>query len=277
MFSPPAGEIPIAATGPRLTRAFMQTIGERLLEARQRRGVSIREAAESTKVRGDYLMAMEANQFDSIPLADVYKRGFLKIYARFLRLDSDRITGEYNGLLAARIPHGARIRRVTELNEPAGRQMEMREPEAPDEFASGAIEFAQRPDGRKRAATIAAVIGAAVIILTIVAVNSCGTTTAGKPAAETPVAAGPVMRGELRLTCKNSTPMLVRLMRRADNTPVFERTMRPEESVVIAAEGPHELYANPLDKIHWSVNGAPPNAFRPGSYTNGTIDVPPKK
>ena len=67
----------------------MQTLGERLQEARQRLGVTLREAAEFTKIRTDYLQAMEANQFESIPLAEVYKRGFVKVYARYLRLDDE--------------------------------------------------------------------------------------------------------------------------------------------------------------------------------------------
>ncbi|NBV52559.1 MAG: hypothetical protein EBR83_03365 [Verrucomicrobia bacterium] len=46
----------------------MQTLGERLQEARQRLGVTLREAAEFTKIRTDYLQSMEANQFESIPL-----------------------------------------------------------------------------------------------------------------------------------------------------------------------------------------------------------------
>ncbi len=43
----------------------MQTLGERLQEARQRLGVTLREAAEFTKIRTDYLQSMEANQFES--------------------------------------------------------------------------------------------------------------------------------------------------------------------------------------------------------------------
>ena len=68
----------------------MQTLGERLQEARQRLGVTLREAAEFTKIRTDYLQSMEANQFESIPLADVYKRGFVKVYAKYLRLDDEK-------------------------------------------------------------------------------------------------------------------------------------------------------------------------------------------
>lgn len=71
------------------------TIGERLEEARKRRGISIREAAEATKIRGDYLMSMEDNSMD-IDLPEIYKRGFLKNYARFLKIDPDKLLTDYD-------------------------------------------------------------------------------------------------------------------------------------------------------------------------------------
>lgn len=70
------------------------TIGERLEEARKRQGISIREAAEATKIRGDYLLAMEDNSMN-IPLPEIYKRGFLKNYARLLKLDPAKILTDY--------------------------------------------------------------------------------------------------------------------------------------------------------------------------------------
>jgi transcriptional regulator with XRE-family HTH domain len=75
----------------------MQTIGERLEEARKKKGISIREAAEATKIRGDYLSKFENNQFD-INLTELYVRGFLRTYAQFLRLPADRIINDYTAL-----------------------------------------------------------------------------------------------------------------------------------------------------------------------------------
>lgn len=75
----------------------MQTIGERLEEARKKKGISIREAAEATKIRGDYLQKFESNQFD-IGLTEIYTRGFLRTYASFLKLPSDRIMSDYAAL-----------------------------------------------------------------------------------------------------------------------------------------------------------------------------------
>src|SRR5664279_5972324 len=78
----------------------MQTIGEKLEEARKRKGISIREAAETTKIRGDYLQKFEANSFD-IDLPPLYIRGFLRSYSRYLDLDPDRFVNDYNALLAS--------------------------------------------------------------------------------------------------------------------------------------------------------------------------------
>jgi transcriptional regulator with XRE-family HTH domain len=75
----------------------MQTIGERFEEARKRKGVSIREAAEATKIRGDYLQKFEGNQFD-IDLSEIYVKGFLRSYSNFLKLPADRILADYAAL-----------------------------------------------------------------------------------------------------------------------------------------------------------------------------------
>ncbi|MCC5022950.1 MAG: helix-turn-helix domain-containing protein [Candidatus Synoicihabitans palmerolidicus] len=75
----------------------MQNIGERLEEARKRKGMSIREAAEATKIRGDYLHKYESNQFD-INLPDIYVRGFLRNYASYLGLPAEKISNDYNSL-----------------------------------------------------------------------------------------------------------------------------------------------------------------------------------
>jgi transcriptional regulator with XRE-family HTH domain len=75
----------------------MQSIGERLEEARKRKGISIREAAEATKIRSDYLHKFESNQFD-IRLPEIYVRGFLRTYANYLKLPGDKIMSDYNAL-----------------------------------------------------------------------------------------------------------------------------------------------------------------------------------
>lgn len=78
----------------------MATIGERLSEARKNFGIDLRSAAEVTKIRSDFLAALEENKPERITLADVYKVGFLRIYAKYLKLDADRIVAEYRTALS---------------------------------------------------------------------------------------------------------------------------------------------------------------------------------
>lgn len=68
-------------------------LGQKLEEARKRKGVSIREVSESTKIRGDYISAIEAGNFE-INLPEVYLRGFVRLYAKFLGLDEDAMVAD---------------------------------------------------------------------------------------------------------------------------------------------------------------------------------------
>ena len=88
----------------------MQTIGERLEEARKRKGISVREAAETTKIRSDYLQKFEANSFD-VNLPPLYIRGFLSAYARYLELDPQRIVSDLNTILNSEGKAGRRDNR----------------------------------------------------------------------------------------------------------------------------------------------------------------------
>jgi Helix-turn-helix domain/Domain of unknown function (DUF4115) len=61
--------------------------GALLRTARRKRRVSIERAAEETRIRADFLMRMESDEFDF--LAPAYVRGFLRNYARFLGIGAD--------------------------------------------------------------------------------------------------------------------------------------------------------------------------------------------
>ena len=58
-------------------------------------------AAEETRIRQDYLMRMESDEFDF--LAPAYVRGFLKTYARFLRVNPDPLLDEFDRRFGGRI------------------------------------------------------------------------------------------------------------------------------------------------------------------------------
>ncbi|MGE0601397.1 MAG: helix-turn-helix domain-containing protein [Dehalococcoidia bacterium] len=74
----------------------MAGIGEALRSTRERRGLSIDQVAQDTRISPRFLEALEAEQFDELP-APVYVRGFLRSYANYLRLEAqpllDRLVG----------------------------------------------------------------------------------------------------------------------------------------------------------------------------------------
>jgi hypothetical protein len=69
-------------------------IGPALRKARLQRGKSIGEASRETRIRAEYLQALERERFDGL-LGDVYVRGFLRTYAGYLGLDSDKVAAIY--------------------------------------------------------------------------------------------------------------------------------------------------------------------------------------
>jgi cytoskeleton protein RodZ len=69
-------------------------IGETLRGAREEQGRTIEDAARDTRVRGHYLLALEDEQFDAFG-GDVYAKGFLSSYARYLQLDPQPLLDDY--------------------------------------------------------------------------------------------------------------------------------------------------------------------------------------
>ncbi len=61
------------------------SLGERLRRIREERDLDLAEAAAKTNIQEKYLYFLEAGDYDSLP-ADVYTRGFLRHYAKFLGL-----------------------------------------------------------------------------------------------------------------------------------------------------------------------------------------------
>lgn len=78
----------------------MKNLGEKLQEARNAMGLSVRDAADATRLRADVIENMEAGKFD-FKLQEIYKRGFLRIYATFLKLDVDAVLAEYTAFSKA--------------------------------------------------------------------------------------------------------------------------------------------------------------------------------
>lgn len=70
-------------------------IGDALREARESQGRSQADAAQSLRVRTDYVEALETEQFDVFG-ADTYARGHLRNYATWLGLDPTEVLALYD-------------------------------------------------------------------------------------------------------------------------------------------------------------------------------------
>ena len=69
-------------------------MGAYLRAARTEQRISLERAAQDTKIKADFLMRMESDEFDFI--APAYARGFLRSYARFLGLDDGPFLEEFD-------------------------------------------------------------------------------------------------------------------------------------------------------------------------------------
>jgi len=70
------------------------TLPERLIAARERKGVDLLRAERETKIRARYLAALEAGDYADLP-GSVYTKGFLRNYALYLGLDPEDVTRQW--------------------------------------------------------------------------------------------------------------------------------------------------------------------------------------
>ncbi|HTL66784.1 MAG TPA: RodZ domain-containing protein [Lacunisphaera sp.] len=225
----------------------MQTIGEKLEEARKRKGISIREAAETTKIRSDYLQKFEANSFD-IDLPPLYIRGFLRTYTRYLDLDPDRFVNDYNALLTnegkpvRRESHGrvdfGESARSTEAVEttPAGRSAQER---------ALMLKFGLLAGG-----------GIVVVVLIILLANVLFFHTPAKSAASAQPAAAtvqPEASQTLTLTAIDTTR--VKVVQDLDGAVLFNGSLARGESKTVKKQGKLLITVESGKNLRMEVNG----------------------
>ncbi len=72
-----------------------ERLADRLSAAREAKGVDLLRAERETKIRRQYLAAMEQGNWNELP-AGVYARGFLRNYAIYLGLDPDEVLAAWS-------------------------------------------------------------------------------------------------------------------------------------------------------------------------------------
>ena len=72
----------------------MGELGDLLRKTREDKGLSLKQAEEATRIRQEFLQALEDEEFERLP-APVYVKGFLRNYAVFLGLDAQQLVSLY--------------------------------------------------------------------------------------------------------------------------------------------------------------------------------------
>ena len=240
----------------------MQTIGERLEEARKRKGISIREAAEATKIRGEYLHKLESNSFD-LNLPEIYIRGFLRNYAVYLKLNADKIIADYKTLA----PNEGRTSR-RENREVYGRldlsQTAQAAEAAPTEAgteASAAAPAPARPSFPASAGAGTAPIDPALLIkggIAVVALVFVVAIIFGIRA----ISSGPAKpTAEIKATAQQTITLIardtvrVKLVQELDGAELFQGTLIKGEPRSFTKRGSLLLTATALQNVDIEING----------------------
>src|SRR5215203_319960 len=76
------------------------TLGEKLRQAREERGISISEVAEQTRISPMYLESIENDNYKPLP-GGIFNKGFVRSYAKYVGIDENEALQDYAQLIAA--------------------------------------------------------------------------------------------------------------------------------------------------------------------------------
>ncbi len=76
------------------------SLGEKLRQAREGRGISISEVSEQTRISSQYLECIENDDYKPLP-GGIFNKGFVKSYARFIGVDEQEAMSDYARLVAS--------------------------------------------------------------------------------------------------------------------------------------------------------------------------------
>lgn len=132
----------------------MPTVAELLRHAREEQKLNIYQVAEITKIKTDHIRALEAGQYDAFS-APVYIRGFVRTYAKALKLDVAQVSSALDGELA--------------------RTERFSGPPPLDDTPKGALDYFMLQLSKLNWRVVGIVVGAGVVVLILFgALRGCG-------------------------------------------------------------------------------------------------------
>ena len=69
-----------------------------LARVRERRGISLKQISESTKISVRFLQAIESEQFDQLP-GGIFSTSYIRQYAQQVGMEEARVLAVYNGTM----------------------------------------------------------------------------------------------------------------------------------------------------------------------------------
>ncbi|NNE99726.1 MAG: helix-turn-helix domain-containing protein [Pyrinomonadaceae bacterium] len=79
-----------------------ESLGEKLQQARQDRGISISEVAEQTRIAAHYLEAIEQDDYRTLP-GGIFNKGFVKSFAKYVGIDEQDALQDYARISSSQI------------------------------------------------------------------------------------------------------------------------------------------------------------------------------
>lgn len=230
----------------------MDDFGGKLRQARERRGISLRQVASSTKIAAAALDALEKNDISKLP-GGIFSRAFVRSYAVEVGLNPDDTVREF----------------LDRFNQ-----------DAPPTAAAAAAAIPaeeKRFEARQRQALKGLAVGAALLVVLVILVflmlrgraPTAGQTAAaadlaepapqsapaadtGSPSAETPAAPAPVF-GELKLEVHPRSECWVSLT--VDGRKILARVMQPGERETWTIQREALVEVGDAGAFAFSVNG----------------------
>lgn len=76
------------------------TLGEKLRQAREERGISVSEVAEQTRISALYIQSIENDDYRALP-GGIFNKGFVKSFARYVGIDEQEALQDYAALMGS--------------------------------------------------------------------------------------------------------------------------------------------------------------------------------
>jgi len=224
----------------------MDDFGGKLRQARERRGISLRQIAATTKISAAALEGLERNDISKLP-GGIFSRAFVRSYAVEIGLDPEETVREF----LERFSQG---------------------PPASSQALDAAIPERERTyrDQQRKAARTLTIAGVAVVVLAVgafVVLRNRGkqapTATRAASAADPPAAAAaapatPAAAGSVNLDIHPTSECWVALT--VDGKKLFARVMKPGERESHMVEREAVLEIGNAGAFAYSVNGRPGRA-----------------